>query len=45
MKIGDTVNYYGKLAKVLDLDSTHCLIQFTESRLKLCTPKSTFNKK
>lgn len=44
MKIGDIVNYYGKTAKVLDLNETHCLIQFTESRLKLCTPKSTFTK-
>jgi hypothetical protein len=43
MKIGDTLNYFGESVIVLDLNSTHVLIQF-ESGTKLCTNKLTFSK-
>jgi hypothetical protein len=44
MKIGDTVNYFGENAIILDLNQTHVLIQF-KSGFKLCTNKLTFSKK
>lgn len=43
MKKGDTVNYFGKNAEVIDFKETHVLIKL-ESGSKLCTLKSTFNK-
>ena len=36
------VVYYGKKAIVLDVDKTHCVIQF-ENGTKLCTSITTFN--
>ena len=43
MKIGDTVNYFGKDVKIVDIDKTHVLIQF-ENGTKICTNKNTFLK-
>jgi hypothetical protein len=43
MKIGDTVNYFGKQAKVVLFDRTHAVIQF-ENGSKLCTNKTGINR-
>ncbi len=43
MKIGDTVNYFGKEAEVLLFDKTHVVIKFKSGSV-LCTTKSTFSK-
>lgn len=43
MHKGKIVNYFGKEAEVIELDKTHCVIQFLESKSKLCTPISTFS--
>lgn len=45
MFIGKIVNYFGKEAEVVIFDKTHCVIKFFDSKSKLCTPISTFNKK
>ena len=41
VKKGMKVNYCGKIAEVLETNSTHCLIQF-DSGTKIATPKSSF---
>ena len=38
---GNKVNYFGKIAEVVDSNSTHVLILF-DNGTKLCTNKSTF---
>ena len=43
MKKGDIVNYFGKYAEVVDLDTTHVLIIF-KSGIKICTNKNVFSK-
>ena len=43
MRIGNTVNYFGKQAEVVNFDKTHVVIKF-ENGTTLCTMKSTFNK-
>lgn len=42
MKIGDTVNYFGKTAEVVLFNTSHVVIKF-EDGSKLCTKKTTFN--
>lgn len=43
MKIGDTVNYFGKEAEVLLFDKTHVVIKF-KNGTKLCTTKTAFDR-
>lgn len=43
MKIGDKLNYFGKIVEVVDKNLTHVLIKF-EDGSKLCTTKTTFDK-
>lgn len=43
MKIGDKLNYYGKNVVVINLNLTHCVVEF-ENGTKLCTNKNTFFK-
>ena len=43
MKIGITVNYFGKQAEVLEFNKTHVLIKF-KNGTKLCTTKTAFNR-
>jgi len=43
MKKGDSLNYFSKPVTVLDLNQTHCLIQF-EDGSKICTTKNIFKK-
>lgn len=41
MKIGDTLNYFGKPVEVVAFDKTHVVIKF-EDGTKLCTGRSLF---
>lgn len=43
MKIGDTISFFGKEAKVVEFNRTHFLIQF-ESGIKICTNRLIFKK-
>jgi len=43
MKIGQTLNYFGELVEVVDLNSTHVLIKF-KNGMKICTNRNTFEK-
>ena len=43
MQIGQKLNYFGKPVEVVEFNQTHVLIQL-ESKIKICTPKSTFAK-
>jgi hypothetical protein len=43
MKIGDKLNYFGKIVEVVDKNITHVLIKF-ESGIKIATNKNTFSK-
>ncbi len=42
IKIGDTLNYFGKAVEVVDFDKTHVLIRFTDGTM-ICTNKSLFD--
>ena len=41
MKIGDTLNYFGKSVEVVAFDKNHVLILF-ENGTKICVSKSLF---
>jgi hypothetical protein len=43
MKIGDKLNYFGKIVEVVDKNLTHVLIKF-EDGTKIATNKNTFSK-
>ncbi len=43
MKTGDTVNYFGKEAEVVQFDKTHVVIKF-KNGTKLCTTKTAFDR-
>jgi hypothetical protein len=43
MTIGQQVNYFGKIAEVLEFNRTHVLIKFKNGS-KLCTTKTAFNR-
>lgn len=43
MKIGDTVNYFGKEAEVVLFNTSHVVIKFKDGS-RLCTTKAAFNR-
>ena len=43
MKIGDTVNYFGKEAEVVLFNTSHVVIKFKDGS-RLCTTKTAFNR-
>lgn len=36
---GEYINYFGRVAEVIDSNKTHVLVQFIDTGYKLCTKK------